>query len=127
MKKRSVLAVLVLPLVTFGIYSIYWAVKTKGEMNKLGANIPTAWLIIVPVVNIWWMWKHSEGVDHVTGGKMSAVLAFILWFLLGFIGQAIIQDSFNKIGEETPTEPTAAEPPATPTEPAAPAPTAPAA
>lgn len=127
MKKRSPLIVLVLPLVTFGLYSLYWAVKTKGEMNKLGANIPSALLILVPVVNIWWIWKHSEGVDHVTGGKMSAVLAFILVFLLGFIGQAIIQDSFNKIGEVAPTEPTAAEPPAAPTEPAAPAPTPPAA
>lgn len=99
MKKRSPIAVLLLPFVTFGIYSIYWEVSTKIEMNKLGAKIPTAWLIIIPIVNIWWMWKHSEGVELVTKEKMSSVLAFILQFLLGFIGQAIIQDSLNKVAE----------------------------
>ncbi|MDQ3123932.1 MAG: DUF4234 domain-containing protein [bacterium] len=114
MKKRSPAAVLLLPFITLGIYSIYWAVSTKGEMNKLGANIPTAWLLIVPFVNIWWMWKHSEGVEQVTSEKMSAILAFILQFLLGFIGQAIIQDSLNKVEGSVVASPT-------PTEPAAPA------
>ena len=97
MKHRSPIAVFLLPLITFGIYSIYWMVKTKGEMNERGAQIPTAWLIIVPIVNIWWMWKYCEGVEKVTNEKLSGILAFILLFVLGTIGQAIIQDSFNKI------------------------------
>ncbi len=95
MQKRNPIAVFLLPFVTFGIYSIYWMVKTKGEMNSLGAKIPTAWLIIVPLVNIWWMWKYSEGVEQVTGGKLNGVLTFILLWLLGSIGAAIVQDSFN--------------------------------
>lgn len=97
MKHRSPAAVLLLPFVTFFIYPIYWYVSTKGEMNKLGANIPTAWLIIVPFVSIWWMWKYAEGVEKVTNEKTSGVLAFLLLWLLGSIGAAIIQDSFNKI------------------------------
>lgn len=97
MKKRSPVAVLLLPFVTFGIYSIYWAVSTKIEMNKLGTKIPTAWLLIVPLVNIWWLWKYSEGVEQVTKEKMSGVMAFVLMFLLGCIGQAIVQNDFNKI------------------------------
>lgn len=95
MKHRSPIAVFLLPFVTFGIYAIYWEVKTKGEMNALGAEIPTAWLIIVPFVNIWWMWKYCEGVEKVTAGKLSGVLSFVLLLLLGTIGAAIIQDSFN--------------------------------
>jgi hypothetical protein len=111
MKHRNPLAVFLLPFVTFGIYGIYWMVKTKGEMNSQGATIPTAWLIIVPIVNIYWLWKYSEGVDHVTAGKMSGILAFILLWLLGSIGSAIIQDSFNKVGgasevASTPDSPT---------------------
>ena len=99
MKNRSIAAVLLLPLVTFGIYSIYWFVSTKNEMNKLGAGIPTAWLIIIPFVNIYWMYKYCEGADKVTGGKMSTVLSFILLFILGWIGGAFIQAEFNKLGE----------------------------
>jgi hypothetical protein len=108
MKIRNPLAVFLLPFVTFGIYSLYWMVQTKVEMNNRGAKIPTAWLIIVPFVNIYWLWKYSEGVEQVTGGKLSGVLAFVLLWLLGSIGSAIIQDSFNKLGEQSPAAPAAA-------------------
>lgn len=115
MKNRSPFAVFFFPLITFGIYGLYWMVKTKGEMNEKGSNIPTAWLIIIPFVNIWWMWKYSEGVGQVTNEKLSGVLAFILLWLLGSIGMAIIQDSFNKVegapaaASAAPTAPAATE------------------
>lgn len=108
MKHRNPIAVALLPFVTLGIYGIYWEVKTKGEMVALGADIPTAWLLIVPFVNIWWLWKYSQGVEKVTGGKLSGVLAFILLWLLGSIGAAIVQDSFNN---NVVTEPAVATPP----------------
>lgn len=114
MKKRSPIAVVLLSIVTLGIYSIYLLVKTKYEMNRMGAEIPTALLMIVPIVSIWWLWKYSQGVEKVTNEQMSGVLAFILVWLLGFIGQAIVQDSFNKVAES----------PAGPVAPTAPTPTA---
>lgn len=96
MKQRNPLAVFFLSIITLGIYGIVWYVKTKNEMNRLGAKIPTAWLIIIPLVSIYWMWKYSEGVGQVTKGEMSAPIAFILLFLLGNIGMAVIQIDFNK-------------------------------
>jgi hypothetical protein len=99
MKNRNPLAVFFLSIITFGIYGIYWFVKTKGEMNAKGSQIPTAWLIIIPIVNWWWMWKYSEGVEKTTNEGMSAVISFILLFLLGSIGMAVIQNEFNKLGE----------------------------
>jgi hypothetical protein len=95
MKNRNPLGVIFFSIITFGIYAIVWNVKTKNEMNKQGADIPTAWLLIIPIVNIYWMWKYSKGVEHVTGGKTSGVLAFVLLYLLSVIGMAIIQDIFN--------------------------------
>lgn len=100
MTKRSVAMVIVLSIITFGIYAIVWMVKTKNEMNSQGANIPTAWLLIVPFVSIWWTWKYSGGVEHVTRGKTSQVIAFVLMFVLGVIGMAIIQDAFNKVADQ---------------------------
>ncbi len=98
MKNRNPILVFVYGLITFGIYSLVWAVKTKGEMNQLGEKIPTAWIILIPLVGpIWFYWAYSQGVGHITQEKMSAILAFILLFLLGAIGEAIIQDSFNNI------------------------------
>jgi hypothetical protein len=97
MTKRSVVAVILLTIVTFGIYALVWMVKTKGEMVKLGAEIPTAWLLIVPIASIYWSWKFAGGVEHVTRGKQSQVMAFILMFVLGVIGMAIIQSELNKV------------------------------
>ena len=96
MTKRSVAAVIILSIITFGIYALVWFVKTKGEMVRAGADIPTAWLLIVPIASIYWMWKWAGGVEHVTAGKHSQVIAFILVFVLGLIGMAIIQAELNK-------------------------------
>jgi FtsH-binding integral membrane protein len=99
MTRRSIAFVLILSFITFGIYSLYWFVVTKDEMNRMGAQIPTAWLIIVPIANIWWMWKYSEGVEVATRKDMSGAVAFILLFLVGAIGMAILQNSFNKVAD----------------------------
>ncbi len=124
MKNRSPIKVFLLGVVTIGIYSWYWAVKTKGEMNKLGETVPTAWIWLIPIVgSVWWYWKYSEGVEHVTHEKISGILAFVVLYLLGGIGQAIIQDSFNKIeaspaaapAGSTPAQPTATPTPSQPT------------
>ena len=97
MTKRGPIAVFFLSIFTLGIYIIVWRVKTKGEMNRLGSNIPTAWLMIIPFVNIWWLWEYAGGVERTTNKAMSQVVAFILLLLLSAIGDAIIQDAFNKV------------------------------
>ncbi len=97
MQNRNPFLVFFLSLITFGIYGIVWYVETKREMNSKGAQIPTAWLIIIPIVSIYWIWKYSEGVELVTNKDMSAGVAFILLFLLGIIGPAIIQSKFNSL------------------------------
>jgi len=97
MKRRSPILVLVLSIITFGIYALVWYVITKGEMNRRGARIPTALLIIVPLVNIYWLWKFCEGVGHVTKERMSGPVAFLMMFFLSVIGMAIVQNSLNNV------------------------------
>lgn len=96
MTERNPILVFFLPAITFGIYGLIWLVKSKDEMNQQGAGIPTAWLIIIPIVQLWWIWKFAEGVGKVTQGEMAGGLAFILLLLTGNIGMAVIQNSFNK-------------------------------
>jgi hypothetical protein len=102
MTQRSPLSVFVLSIVTLGIYSIYWFVKTRREMVARGAEIPTSWLLIVPIANLYWCWKWCEGVDTVTSGKMSQAMAFILTIALnviglGIFGMALVQKAFNQV------------------------------
>ncbi len=97
MQHRDPIMVILLSIITLGIYSLFWYVTTKNEMNAKGAQIPTAWLIIIPFVNIWWYWKFCEGVELVTNKAMGVAVAFLLLWLLGAIGEAIIQSELNKV------------------------------
>ncbi len=97
MQHRNPIMVILLSIITFGIYCIFWLVTTKNRMNTKGAQIPTAWLIIIPFVNIYWLWKFSEGIELVTNRGMQTVVAFLLLFVLDIIGAAIVQNELNKV------------------------------
>ena len=95
--KRDVLVVYLLGIVTFGIYFIVWMVKTKTEMNSLGAQIPTAWLIIVPIANIYWLYKYSEAFSLYVKKDNNAVMWFLLFWFISIITPAIVQSELNKL------------------------------
>jgi hypothetical protein len=98
MKNREIWKVVVLMIITCGIYNIYLFVNTKTEMNRLGAKIPTAWWLLLPVFGgLYWIWKYSEGVELTTKGKYSTALAFLLIFVVGPVAQVIFQLDFNQI------------------------------
>jgi hypothetical protein len=92
-----------LSLVTFGIYTLVWVVKTKGAMVAQGADIPTSWFLIIPIANILYMWKWAGGVERVTNGASSQATTFVLITFLSIIGFAIVQNQFNKGVTGTPT------------------------
>jgi hypothetical protein len=97
MQRRDPLMVAFLSLITFGIYGLVWYVKTKNEMNAKGAEVPTAWLIIVPIVGWFWLWKFCQGVEMVTNKGLSGAMAFLLLIFLSPVGVYIIQDALNKV------------------------------
>ncbi len=97
MKYRNPLAVAIFTLLTFGLYGIYWQFSTTAELNKRRADVPTALLIFIPIVNLWWTYKYCLGVEKVTKNKMPAALALVVLLLLNIVGMAIVQDSFNKV------------------------------
>lgn len=97
MKRRSVLAPLLLPFVTLGIYSLVWLVKTKNEMNRLGATVPTALWMLVPLAYFWWLWRYCKAVEQVTVSRLGHWTAYLLCFFVPLVGHAIIQDAFNNL------------------------------
>lgn len=143
MQKRNPFVVLLLSIVTFGIYTIYWSVVTKIAANKAGAQIPTAWLLIIPLVNIYWLWKLAEGLGQVTNQQVSPIAVFLLIFFLGALGVVIVQFMLNGASvqpqaaapvaadpttatsipvSDEPTPPLGPTPPTTPTPPTPPTP-----
>lgn len=99
-KKRNIVLVYLYTIITFGIYGIYWAVKTKMEMNELGGDIPTAWLIIIPIANLYWMYKYCEAFATKVKRDDNTILWFVLYVLVGIIMPAIVQSELNKLAEK---------------------------
>jgi hypothetical protein len=98
--KRSLLKVYILGILTMGIYFIYWYIKTKDEINSLGGDIPTAWLLIIPIANIYWIYRYAVSFSDVVKKDGNGVLYFLVFWLVSIITPAIVQSELNKIAEE---------------------------
>lgn len=98
MKKRNLVGMIALMLVTCGFYIFYWFIVTKAELNARGAKIPTAWLFIIPFGNFYFLYKFAEAfAADVLKDKQDTTI--ILYFLLITffmpIGIIICQDRIN--------------------------------
>ncbi len=63
--KRDLLQTILLTIVTFGFYSIYWSVVTKRELNRAGGNVPNAFLIVVPFVNLYFWYRYAQAYTKI--------------------------------------------------------------
>ncbi len=95
--KRNIVLVYILGIVTFGIYFLYWMYKTKHEMNDMGAQIPTSILIFIPIANIYWLYRYSEGFSEYVKRDDNSLLWFLVFFFIGPVMPAIVQSELNKI------------------------------
>ena len=69
---------------------------TTREMRKRGAEIPNCILFIIPLINFYWYWRYSAGVQKVTNGKWATGLVFLLFILTGIGGMILTQLAFNE-------------------------------
>lgn len=95
MKRRPVLDVILLMLVTLGIYAILWLVITKGELEDEGVELPTSWCLLVPLVNALWMWQFCGGLAEYTRGRVSQGVSFLALMFIGILAIPMFQASLN--------------------------------
>ncbi len=108
-KHRNPVVVIILLIITFGIYGIVWTVKTKNEINSMGGQIPTAWLLIIPIANIYFWYKYCEGFStHIKKDTMP-ILWFLLFVVISPVAMILVQIELNKfaIAVPNPITPTA--------------------
>ncbi len=102
-KKRDLIFIFTMTIITFGIYYIYWTVKTKNEIKRLGAAIPTAFLMIIPIINIYFFYKYSVGfarfVKHLSeADQLSYVIMLTtLFVVIPIVAMLVVQYELNKI------------------------------
>ncbi len=98
-KYRNIVLVYVLTIITLGLYFLYWLVSTKNEINALGADIPTAWLLIIPIANLYWIFRYCEGFSNYVRKDDSPILWFLVFAIAGIVMPAIVQSELNGIAE----------------------------
>ncbi|MBL9012603.1 MAG: hypothetical protein JNL83_00410 [Myxococcales bacterium] len=98
-QRRSGLAVLVLSLASALAFAVVWLCQTRRDLNRLGARIPTPWLLATPITALYFLWCWAEGARHVTAGRISTVGAFLALCLLGPLGMARLQETFNALSD----------------------------
>lgn len=92
-KHRSLIAITLLTIITFGLYQIYWYFITKTEMNTVnGKNdkVPFFLWFFVPVVNIWWFWRFAKAIEKTTKGLVGRWAAFFAPIILGILGGFVV-------------------------------------
>ena len=96
-EERNIVLVYVLGFITLGIYFLYWYIKTKRAINdNFGSQIPTCWLLIIPIANLYWMYKFAEAYSIYVIKDDNKVLWALLFILVGIIAPALVQIELNK-------------------------------
>lgn len=97
-KKRNPALVIIFFFITFGLYGIYWIVKTKNEINGLGASIPTGWFIIIPIAHFYFMYKYMEGFAvNVKKDNNNILMWFFVCFFVPPLAVILVQQELNKL------------------------------
>ena len=106
MKNRSVVLVVLLSIITCGIYQLYWYYVMAEDMNNADKTKPDLTNFIIALLlgvvtcgiyTIYWQFRFYEKSDAVTK-KSNLVIYFILsLFGLSIISNALLQSDINEI------------------------------
>ena len=90
MTKRNLLLVWLFTCLTQGLYTLFWYVKTKREMTNLGESIRPAWMLIIPVVNWYWLWNYSQAVSKVINQKLRPITIYKILISIPILSNILI-------------------------------------
>jgi len=68
-----------------------------NEINSLGANIPTAWLLIIPIANLYFWYRYADGFSTYVKKDNKGILWFLLFLFLWPVAMIIFQVELNKL------------------------------
>jgi ACR3 family arsenite efflux pump ArsB len=106
-RRRNLLGQFIVYIVTFGLYMFYWYYSTLDEMAKFQGERTESFLwtvgMLIPIVNLFAMWKHASTVDKLTDGKYPAILLWLLWIFLPPALWILVQIELNSMADTPPT------------------------
>ncbi|MDR1781908.1 MAG: DUF4234 domain-containing protein [Bacilli bacterium] len=113
--RRSIAMVIILSIITCGIYGIYWIIVTQNEIKRIYIKQPLSDGVVVfllgivtcGIYNIYWMYKTcviTDEIYEVNGLRASNnTILFVLLgvFLTPIAYYALMQDKINYLIDST--------------------------
>ena len=110
-QNKSIPMVILLSIVTCGIYGLYWIYKLTEDVNKLtgdpnatsGGMVILLSIITCNIYMWYWLYKQGDAIDQVKASRglpsgNSGILYLILAiFGLGIVSYALMQNELNQL------------------------------
>lgn len=96
-KERDPIMVIVYTMLTCGIYGLYWLFETSKELVELGAELPNIWFIIIPGLNIYYMYIYLQEWHRIVKYEQDFMMVLIIGLIFSPIVMYWIQEELNKL------------------------------
>ncbi len=104
-QKRDLITIVLLSIITLGIYSLYWMYKITDELNN--EPTPSSWntkggtvvifsIITLGIYTVYWAYKIGEKLRKDPNDNRP-ILYLILQLIVSIVAIVIIQNDLNKI------------------------------
>jgi hypothetical protein len=101
-KHRNVFLVCFLTLITLGLYSLYWAVSSKRDINSRGGKIPSTWITLIPFAYLYYMYKYADGFAKTVKKDNNTILYYLVFMFVPFGLQIVAQMGLNHVAANEP-------------------------
>lgn len=108
LKKRNPLLLIIFSIITFGIYSVYWLVKTSNELRKNSVRGPNSWLLLFFLLPIsifggllyYLSFLGTFSDDLVFGILLSCSIIYLVFHLFYFWRYSRALNEFTGLGRD---------------------------
>ena len=100
-KYRNMVMLVVLVIVTLGIYALYWFYVTLDELHKANGNSEGSgfWTILslIPFIQYFAYWHYANAYTEFVDERYPAITIFIVWVIFSPAVWFLVQSDLNKI------------------------------
>ncbi|MFA6860277.1 MAG: DUF4234 domain-containing protein [Clostridia bacterium] len=103
MQKRSLVAMILLTLITFGIYGIYWYCSFQNQLKKNtgmgfgGVGHFFVSIITFGIYGLYWSFAVGKRIEAL-GGKNNGIIYLILTLIgFGWVANLLMQNEVNQL------------------------------
>lgn len=104
MKKRSIVVMIILSIITFGIYTIYWQCSFQNQLKKVtgkgfgGFGHFVMCLVTFGIYSIYWNYAAGKRLAAAGAKEDRAILYLILTFVgFSWLNMFLMQSQANNI------------------------------